>query len=171
MPFSFNTLQLEKPVCSGRDHLCKEVLNDTFVSHPTWASEESGFIAHRKNVYEEHLHRVEEDRYEIDRNLEANSRVISLLEPIAHKIQVLASQEDREDIKLQDYFEEFELHGLKGSICVGVIKKIYDRERGLEVLDAMQKNPTVTVPIVLKRLKQKDIEWKKIKVSFDFFTS
>lgn len=34
--------------CSGRDEMCWEVLNDEWVGHPTWASEDSGFIAHRK---------------------------------------------------------------------------------------------------------------------------
>ncbi|KAJ6611497.1 hypothetical protein B0H10DRAFT_2224012 [Mycena sp. CBHHK59/15] len=31
--------------CSGRDELCRSVLNDEWVSHPTWASEDAGFIA------------------------------------------------------------------------------------------------------------------------------
>jgi paired amphipathic helix protein Sin3a len=48
--------------CTGRDDLCKEVLNDQYVSHPTWASEDGGFIASKKNIYEESLHRVEEER-------------------------------------------------------------------------------------------------------------
>lgn len=44
--------------CSGRDEMCWEVLNDEWVGHPTWASEDSGFIAHRKNQYEEILLRL-----------------------------------------------------------------------------------------------------------------
>lgn len=48
--------------CSGRDELCYEVLNDKWVSHPTWASEEAGFVSHKKNQFEEALHKCEEER-------------------------------------------------------------------------------------------------------------
>jgi histone deacetylase complex regulatory component SIN3 len=48
--------------CSGRDELCYQVLNDEYVSHPTWASEDGGFIASKKNHYEEALHILEEER-------------------------------------------------------------------------------------------------------------
>jgi paired amphipathic helix protein Sin3a len=48
--------------CSGRDELCYQVLNDEYVSHPTWASEDGGFIASKKNHHEEALHILEEER-------------------------------------------------------------------------------------------------------------
>lgn len=48
--------------CSGRDDLCNSVLNDQWVSHPTWASEEAGFVSHKKNQFEEALHKCEEER-------------------------------------------------------------------------------------------------------------
>ena len=51
--------------CSGRDEMCWEVLNDEWVGHPTWASEDSGFIAHRKNQYEEILFKIEEEKIRI----------------------------------------------------------------------------------------------------------
>ncbi|KAJ4161059.1 Transcriptional regulatory protein sin3 [Fusarium oxysporum] len=71
--------------CSGRDELCNSVLNDEWASHPTWASEDSGFVAHRKNQFEEGLHRIEEERHDYDFNIEANIKCIQLLEPIAQK--------------------------------------------------------------------------------------
>jgi paired amphipathic helix protein Sin3a len=52
----------QNPTCSGRDALCWDVLNDSYISHPTWASEDTGFVAAKKNQYEEALHRVEEER-------------------------------------------------------------------------------------------------------------
>ena len=73
-------------VCSGRDELCRSVLNDEWASHPTWASEDSGFVAHRKNTFEEGLHRIEEERHDYDFNIEACSRTIQQLEPIANQI-------------------------------------------------------------------------------------
>ncbi|BFZ61969.1 Transcriptional regulatory protein sin3 [Saitoella coloradoensis] len=141
--------------CSGRDEMCWEVLNDEWVSHPTWASEDSGFVAHRKNQYEEALHKIEEERYEYDLNIEANLRTIQLLEPIAQRISNM-SPEERNHFKLPPG-----LGGQSVSIYQKVIKKVYDRERGLEVIEALHENPSVAVPIVLKRLKLKDEEWKR----------
>lgn len=140
--------------CSGRDDMCWEVLNDDWVSHPTWASEE-GFTAHRKNQHEEALHKCEEERYEYDLNIEANLRTIQLLEPIAQRISSMTAEE-KNNFKLPP--------GLGGSslaIYQRVIKKIYDREKGLEVIEAIHDNPAAAVPVVLQRLKQKDEEWKR----------
>ena len=72
--------------CSGRDEMCWEVLNDEWVGHPTWASEDSGFIAHRKNQYEEILFKIEEERLEFDYYMESNLRTIQILETIANRI-------------------------------------------------------------------------------------
>lgn len=141
--------------CSGRDALCWEVLNDAYVSHPTWASEDSGFIASKKNVFEEALHRVEEERYEFDLNIEANLNTISLLEPIAKKISTM-SEEDKNAFKLP-----VGLGGPSKTIYQRIIKKIYGKEQGADVLDMLHSNPAQTVPVILKRLKQKDEEWKR----------
>ena len=140
--------------CSGRDDMCWEVLNDDWVSHPTWASEE-GFTAHRKNQHEEALHKCEEERYEYDLNIEANLRTIQLLEPIAQRISTMASEE-KSNFKLAPG-----LGGSSQAIYQRVIKKIYDREKGLEVIDALHDNPAAAIPVVLQRLKQKDEEWKR----------
>lgn len=140
--------------CSGRDDMCWDVLNDDWVSHPTWASEE-GFTAHRKNQHEEALHKCEEERYEYDLNIEANLRTIQLLEPIAQRISTMTPDE-KSSFKLPP--------GLGGSslaIYQRVIKKIYDREKGLEVIEALHDNPAAAIPVVLQRLKQKDEEWKR----------
>lgn len=42
-----------------------------------------------------------------------------------------------------------------------VVRKVYDKDRGFEIIDALHEHPAVTVPIVLKRLKQKDEEWRR----------
>jgi paired amphipathic helix protein Sin3a len=140
--------------CSGRDDMCWEVLNDDWVSHPTWASEE-GFTAHRKNQHEEALHKCEEERYEYDLNIEANLRTIQLLEPLAQRISTMTPDE-KNTFKLAPG-----LGGSSLSIYQRVIKKIYDREKGLEVIDALHENPAAAIPVVLQRLKQKDEEWKR----------
>ena len=141
--------------CSGRDEMCRSVLNDEWVSHPTWSSEDSGFLAHKKNVYEEALHRSEEERHEYDFHIEAIVRTISMLEPINNKIAQLPMDE-RNSFKLKA-----NLGGSGKSIHQRVIKKIYGREAGLEVIQTMQDSPSLAIPVVLTRLKQKEDEWKR----------
>ncbi|KAH8548948.1 hypothetical protein BGW37DRAFT_429996 [Umbelopsis sp. PMI_123] len=141
--------------CSGRDDLCWEVLNDEYVSHPTWASEDSGFQASKKNQHEEALHRCEEERYEYDLNIEANLNVIALMEPIVRDIAEM-SLEEKSRFRLPAG-----LGGQTTSIYQRIIKKVYDKERGHEIIDLLHNNPAHVLPIVLSRLKKKDAEWKK----------
>lgn len=140
--------------CSGRDKLCWEVLNDEWVSVMSLGSEEV-FLAHRKNPFEEALHRSEEERHEYDFHIEANMRTIALLEPIAGKIASMTPKE-RESFKLRPG-----LGGQSKSLYQRIIKKVYGKEIGREVIAALHENPCVSVPIVLARLKQKDEEWKR----------
>jgi paired amphipathic helix protein Sin3a len=149
--------------CSGRDDLCHHVLNDEWASHPTWASEDSGFVAHRKNSFEEVLHRIEEERHDYDFNIEACARTIQLMEPIAQNFKHM-SQEERDRFIL-----DLGLGGQSRTIYQRVIKKIYDRERGQKVIDDMFGRPAAVLPIVLHRLKQKLEEWKAGQVGFNPF--
>jgi len=140
--------------CSGRDELCQSVLNDEWASHPTWASEDSGFVAHRKNAYEESLHRIEEERHDYDFFIEANQKCIQLLEPIAQQMLSLPAQE-RPNFKMPAG-----LGGQSTSIYKRVLKKIYGSEKGCEVANDMFRHPFSVVPVVMARLKQKDEEWR-----------
>ncbi|PPQ82593.1 hypothetical protein CVT25_007107 [Psilocybe cyanescens] len=141
--------------CSGRDDMCRSVLNDDWVSHPSWTSEDSGFISQRKNIYEEALHRSEEERHEYDFHIEAIVRTIAMLEPINNKIAQM-NPDDRAAFKLKP-----NINGTWKAIHQRVIKKIYGREAGLDVIAAMQETPANAIPVVLQRLKQKEEEWKR----------
>lgn len=116
---------------------------------------EEVFIAHRKNPFEEALHRTEEERHEYDFHIEANIRTIALLEPIASRIMSM-EPEERQNFRLKNG-----LGGQSKSIYQRVIKKVYGKDVGREVIHALHENPCITVPIVLTRLKQKDEEWKQ----------
>ncbi|EOO00743.1 putative histone deacetylase complex protein [Phaeoacremonium minimum UCRPA7] len=140
--------------CSGRDELCNSVLNDEWASHPTWASEDSGFVAHRKNGFEEGLHRIEEERHDYDFYIEANQKCIQLLEPIAQQMLTLSPAE-REHFRMPPG-----LGGQSSSIYKRVLKKVYGAENGIQVVNDMFVHPFSVVPIVLARLKQKDEEWR-----------
>ncbi|THV08566.1 hypothetical protein K435DRAFT_708465 [Dendrothele bispora CBS 962.96] len=141
--------------CSGRDDMCRSVLNDEWVSHPYWGTEDTGFSVGKKNIYEEALHRSEEERHEYDFHIEAIVRTIAILEPINNKIAQL-SPEERSNFKLKP-----NLGGSAKAIHQRVIKKIYGRDAGLEVIQSMQDSPANAIPIVLQRLKQKEEEWKR----------
>lgn len=146
-------------VCSGRDEMCQQVLNDEWVSHPTWASEDSGFIAHRKNIFEDAIHRIEEERHDYDFNIEACLRTIQLIEPIVQQLSFMPDEERAA------YVLPPGIGGQSETIYQRVIKKIYDRQRGHLVIAEMFKNPSGVLPIVLGRLKQKAEEWKAGMVS------
>uniref|UniRef100_A0A1I7WHQ2 HDAC_interact domain-containing protein n=1 Tax=Heterorhabditis bacteriophora TaxID=37862 RepID=A0A1I7WHQ2_HETBA len=77
----------QRPVCSGRTPLCYEVsvsgislstetlfqlsqlmikvLNDTWVSFPSWSSEDSSHVSSKKTQFEEHIYRTEDERFEV----------------------------------------------------------------------------------------------------------
>lgn len=150
-------------VCSGRDEMCRQVLNDAWVSHPTWASEDSGFIAHRKNIFEESVHRIEEERHDYDFNIEACLRTVQLIEPIVQQLKLMTDEERAK------YTLPPGLGGQSDTIYRRVIKKIYNRDQGGLVITDMFRNPTGVLPIVLGRLKQKVEEWKAGMVSLKCF--
>lgn len=139
--------------CSGRDELCNSVLNDQWASHPTWASEDSGFVAHRKNQFEEGLHRIEEERHDYDFNIEANLKCIQLLEPIAQQMLAMVPAER------ESFHMPAALAGQSTSIFKRICKKIYG-ERGIDVVNDMYSHPFDVVPVLLARMKQKDEEWR-----------
>jgi paired amphipathic helix protein Sin3a len=155
----FPLLQERLKPCSGRDEMCHAVLNDDWASHPTWASEDSGFVAHRKNQFEEGLHRIEEERHDYDFNIEANAKVIQLLEPIGQTLLAM-DPTDRENFRMP-----LGLGGQSQAIYKRVLKKIYG-DKGPEVAADLFRDPGAVLPVVLARLKQKDEEWRFTQVSF-----
>ncbi|KAG1731662.1 uncharacterized protein EDB91DRAFT_1238915 [Suillus paluster] len=74
------TIQQEGSVtCTGRDEMCRAVLNDEWVSHPTWSSEDAGFS--------------EEERHEYDFHVVAATCTIIILESISAEILQLPPDE------------------------------------------------------------------------------
>ena len=149
----------QNKTCKGRDGMCFEVLNDVWASHPTWASEDSGFVAHRKNQYEEALHRIEEERHDYDSHIEICQRTIQLMEPLVLQIRSLGGNEQ----ETANFRVERGLGGASEAIPKRVILKIYGREVGNRVLEDMYARPAHIMPIILERLKQKLEEWKQVQ--------
>ncbi|EIN13854.1 hypothetical protein PUNSTDRAFT_110022 [Punctularia strigosozonata HHB-11173 SS5] len=143
--------------CSARDELARSVLNDVWVSHPTWQSEEQGFMTHKKNSFEELIHRCEEERHEFSVHLQAMQRTIAVLEPLASRIETMTAEE-RASFRLQP-----DLGGSGRCLYERTIKRVYTRETAEEILQALQDAPAVAVPVVLRRLRQKDEEWRRVQ--------
>ena len=142
-------------LCRGRDAMCHEVLNDEWASHPTWASEDSGFVAHRKNQYEDSLHRIEEERHDYDFHIESCQRTIQLMEPLLQQMRLL-SEGDRARFVIDE-----KLGGQSKAIPTRIINKIYGPPAGKTIMAQMIARPAAVMPIVLNRLKQKLEEWKQ----------
>ncbi|KAI7949588.1 hypothetical protein MJO28_008409 [Puccinia striiformis f. sp. tritici] len=142
--------------CSGRDALCWAVLNDKLVcGAPATNDDDQIFLPRQTNAFERALYQAEDERHEYDYHIEANVRTIALLEPINLRIQQM-DPETRAEYRLKPG-----LGGQSKSVYQRIIKKIYGKQQGQEVIQALHDSPALAVPIVLARLKQKDEEWKK----------
>lgn len=149
----------EQKKCSGRTALCKEVLNDTWVSFPTWA-EDSTFVTSRKTQYEEFIYRCEDERFELDVVIETNSSTIRVLEGVQKKLSRM-SPEEIARYRLDDC-----LGGTSPTIHQRALRRIYG-EKSAEIIQGLKKNPVVAVPVVLRRLKAKEEEWREAQKGFN----
>uniref|UniRef100_A0A667XJF8 Paired amphipathic helix protein Sin3a n=1 Tax=Myripristis murdjan TaxID=586833 RepID=A0A667XJF8_9TELE len=149
----------QQPKCTGRTPLCKEVLNDTWVSFPSW-SEDSTFVSSKKTQYEEHIYRCEDERFELDVVLETNLATIRVLETVQRKLSRMSAEEQA----------KFRLDNTLGGSSEVVHRKAIQRiygDKAPDIIDGLKKNPAVSVPIVLKRLKIKEEEWREAQRGFN----
>ncbi|KAG8001682.1 Paired amphipathic helix protein Sin3a, partial [Nibea albiflora] len=149
----------QQPKCTGRTPLCREVLNDTWVSFPSW-SEDSTFVSSKKTQYEEHIYRCEDERFELDVVLEANLATIRALETVQRRLSRMSAEEQLR-FKLDNT-----MGGSSEVIHRKAIQRIYG-DKGHDIIDGLKRNPAVSVPIVLKRLKMKDEEWREAQRGFN----
>ena len=119
----------EPPKCSGRTPLCKETLNETWVSFPTWSSEDSTFVSSRKTQYEEYIYRTEDERYELDIVLETHMSTIRVLEGVLKKLNHRMTPEEASRFKLDDC-----LGGSSPTIHVRAIRRIYG-DKSTEIIE------------------------------------
>ncbi|XP_070776534.1 paired amphipathic helix protein Sin3a-like [Enoplosus armatus] len=149
----------QQPKCTGRTPLCREVLNDTWVSFPSW-SEDSTFVSSKKTQYEEHIYRCEDERFELDVVLEANLATIRALESVQRRLSRMSAEEQLR-FKLDNT-----MGGSSEVIHRKAIQRIYG-DKAHDIIDGLKRNPAVSVPIVLKRLKMKEEEWREAQRGFN----
>ena len=147
------------PKCSGRTALCHEVLNDRYVSFPAW-SESSSFVSAKKTQFEETVYRCEDERFELEMVIEVNRSAILCLESVQRKMAKMSS-EDAANYRLDNT-----LGGSSEVIQQKAIQRLYG-DRAPEIIDGLKRNPVVAVPIVLRRLKAKDEEWRDAQKNFN----
>lgn len=149
----------EPKKCSGRTMLCHEVLNDTWVSFPSW-SEDSTFNTSRKTQYEEYIYRCEDERFELDVVIETNSATIRVLEGVQKKMSKMTPDE------LSRYKLDDSLGGSSQTIHQRALRRIYG-DKAPDIIEGLKKNPNAAVPVVLRRLKAKEEEWREAQKGFN----
>jgi len=173
------------PPCSERCDAEQKVLNDVWVSLPVGSEESYTFRHMRKNQYEETLFRCEDERFEIDMVIDSNATTLRRLEPVGEEIALLQEKEmplsstmfnngveSNASRKGKDKCASNSKGGLGGkvfqyyfddrilnTIHKHCITRIYG-DSGQEMLKMLSKNPVIAVPVVIKRLRQKDEEFR-----------
>ncbi|VDN23922.1 unnamed protein product [Gongylonema pulchrum] len=146
----------EKPLCSGRTPLCDSVLNDRWVSFPSWSSEESSCVLPKKTEFEEFMFRTDDERYELDIIIEINKTVLDLL----------LAAEARMSNMTKEQLSKFQLNeALNGDSPATVrmaLKRIYG-EHAHKMLESLMQNPQILVPKLIDRMQKKDEEWRTLR--------
>ena len=145
-----------KATASARTPLCIEHLNDNWVS-VTSGSEDYSFKAMRKNQYEEALFRCEDDRFELDMVLETTRATIEVIEPVVEKVSKMTPEEATSYRLPEGHLTSIHLRSIERLYGIGT-------DQGTDIRRMIQDYPAATAPLVLGRLKQKEAEWKKVKV-------
>lgn len=144
--------QTTLPICTGRGEAywahCDEVLNDQYSLNPL-GSEQSAVLT---NTHEMALFRAEDERYELDTMIGLTTMAIQQIEPLAEELASLSRTEKQR-------FEVFDKIGL---LPMRAIHRIYG-EHGNEMVDQLYDAPAATIPVVLARLKQKDMEYRMVR--------
>ncbi|KAG9159888.1 hypothetical protein Leryth_005652 [Lithospermum erythrorhizon] len=143
------------PIASQRSDLGAQVLNDHWVS-VTSGSEDYSFKHMRRNQYEESLFRCEDDRFELDMLLESVNATAKRAEELLNSINDNSIGADSLN-RIEDHFSALNLR------C---IERLYG-DHGLDVMDILRKNPSLALPVILTRIKQKQDEWTRCRQEFN----
>ncbi len=110
--------------------------------------------------FEEFIYRTEDERFEFDVVLETNRDTIKVLECVQKKMSRMPPEEAAR-YRLDDC-----LGGNSPTIHQRAIRRIYGDKAG-DIIDGIKRNPVVAVPLVLRRLKAKDEEWRDVQKGFN----
>ena len=114
----------------------------------------------RKTQYEEYIYRCEDERFELDVVIETNLTAIRTFEALQKKLNRM-TPEERNKFKLDDT-----LGGSSVVIIQRAIKRIYG-DKAAEIVEGLKKSPAVAVPLVYRRLRAKEEEWRDAQKQFN----
>lgn len=163
---------------SGRSAAEEKLLNDRWVSLPVGSEDNNTFKHMRRNPHEDVLFKVEDERFELDMLIDAVTATIARLEPAEEEIEALkatvqvslgqtsqkiaGANEGKSSEAVARSVPQFQYRldeRTLGAIHLSTISRLYG-DHGPEVLELMRENPAAAVPVVLKRLRQKQREWR-----------
>ena len=147
----------ERKPCSGRDDLSNSVLNDLWVSHPTWKNE--SFSICPKSIHEELLHKAEDERFELDMKLLTNQVAVKMLKSALDEIK------DLSEVQIKRFV--FKQEDLPTTLYKKAIKLIYEEPKHEEMSANVLKMPSVAIPVILYRLEYKYEELTRFKQQND----
>ncbi len=146
-----------KCYCVARSRSSNEGKGENYLISPEYYDG----IKLRCNIHEEVLARVEDEMHEVDMAIERNASAMRVLEPVSEEATRLREQEERDGQPIGRLQYKLRTRALN-SIHIGAIARVYG-DSGEEILQHLLRNPLVVVPIVFKRLKEKNNEWRKVK--------
>lgn len=130
--------------------------------HRLWNSpEDYDGIRARRNIYEEAMAKIEDERFEVDMAIERNNSAFRQIEPLAHEVSMLRKDEEKDAQPIGRLNYKLRPRSLHSN-HVGAIARLYG-DRGDEVLHHLLRNPIAVLPIVFKRLSDKDQEWRRVR--------
>uniref|UniRef100_A0A183CTU7 HDAC_interact domain-containing protein n=1 Tax=Globodera pallida TaxID=36090 RepID=A0A183CTU7_GLOPA len=101
------------------------------------------------------MYRTEDERFEVDIFIEVNLAAITALEYARRKIEPLGHEDAKKFMADADL-------GCSTTFLARAVKKLYG-EHGGKILFALKENPLVAVPMVLRRLREKDVECRGLR--------
>lgn len=149
-----------QPRCSGRHPAAAAMLNDYFVSKPTGGegggSDNVNTAGGRlKNQYNETLQKSEDDLFELDMMIQTNDAARKRLEQLYKSVM---QPKNIKAIQSKSGGGSMEIPPVEKR----AISRLYS-EHGNKVLNLLKKMPETTIPVVLKRLREKNNEWQTLK--------
>lgn len=165
-------MSLVQPNSQGRLSLELAVLNDMCAS--VSSEKACGFLHPKKDKHEQDLFQLEDQRYELDMIIDANSTCVAVLESITTTFY----QNDRSTASKTRICHEKQVdcsrHSSNYAINANVdaaalsnphlnaISAVYGKHSG-ELIELINNNPRFAIPLVLERLKRKGKEYRNMR--------
>lgn len=115
----------------------------------------------RRNAYEDAMFKVEDERFEVDMAIERNVSAMRQIEPLAEEATQLRENEEQDGQPIGRMSYQLRSRSMN-STHIGAIARLYG-ESGDEVIHHLVRNPIAVLPIVFRRLREKDAEWRKAR--------